>query len=224
MKKKFLIMIMMFLLTGCSVEYKAIIKENKVQETVKINGLDESEKVDNLDKLIANKTSSAINPYENKKVEGTEYYSVKKTEEGLSYKTNFSLNEYIESNAIMNCYEKTNLVKKDNYYLLTTTAKVECIETLKIENLTISLNVNYKVLEHNADSKFLNTYTWDIDRTNYINKPISIRFDISKKRESFLESIINNAGPLLIIVGIIGSVVLIVTVFVLGNNRKNNKI
>lgn len=85
-----------------------------------------------------------------------------------------------------------------------------------LDNLTININCKYKVLESNADSINGNIYTWNINRSNYMNKTIALSY---REKTNYDPMTIFSIG--LVVVCII---CLIIYLFVRGKYLKRNSL
>ena len=228
--KKSLLVILLLLLSGCSVEYNLTInKDLTINENVlasenenvliTMTGLDTKESIntlynkfkrDNLD----TKLSSSIN---NSKVKATVRGKHK------------SIDDYV-SNFTSDIYNEAIITREDSLVTLTFDQSIPLKSTgrnvLIYDDLKINISLPFKVKKHNADSVRGNTYTWNLDRDN-ATKNILISYDEKEYVDSFSLNLFNNTFNInysLITIGIIGFVVLVIVIVVFINNKKNNKV
>lgn len=219
--KTIIIMVTILLLTGCSPQYSLEIKNGKIKENLTIsNALTESNK-DQFMTIFANP-------------EKREYYKKEVIGNTVNYSYNYNFYEFENSNFINSCYDayKFYEVEDENYYVLQTSSQFKCYPLQisdfiikQYESLNISIKIDgYKVIENNADYVDGNTYNWKIDKTNYNNKSILLKFEKPSKKDGKKEQ--SNFNPLLIIVvilvvlGIIG----LILMYALNLNQKRNKL
>lgn len=179
----FLIAITLFL-TGCSVEYNVTIDE-VIQESVSIN-----ENIDwNAPAFIDEQGASETN----EKIEGLEYYDIENNGFSTTYKYDFTFNNYSRSRAINTCLKSVSLSEINNEYLLNTSGYFSCMDYYtEIEDIKINLTFgdNYIITANNADVVNNNILTWNINRNNYTDKYIQVRFK-DKEAEQEEEPIID---------------------------------
>lgn len=247
MNKKLIILgFFMIIFTGCTVDYNINI-DNVVKENISINlDQDEDENIDiysgqtaepvsfisRIKEINDTPTSVLSNQHvdiydSQNKVEGTLYYDSKINKKGnysLSLKSNFGLENLEYLNSVKNCYAKFVVLRNGNYVTLTTSEKNMCFEIYPIlDKININVKTRYNVIDSNAMSidKKNKTYTWTIDRGNYKNQYIYLKFDKSISSKSSKFSIFEVLGfvfsSILVICGII-------YLFVRHLIKKNNKI
>ena len=194
LKKIFLVLIGIFLMTGCAdVKYNInISKKMKVEEEVFITGTN----------------TYFANFYRNLPITIVEeYYNNKETmkplaENGYTFEINKdkgrypgilanksfnSLKEYKENTVFINqVFEDISLIENDKLITLETKNFLPYVEDesfgrYPISNLSIDIKLPYVVTENNADSynPKTNTFTWKID-SNTKDKEIKLTFDKSK--------------------------------------------
>lgn len=181
--KIFIILILMFFLTGCTVDYNLSISQNKIYETIIVQ-------TDNINidyKVLSTIKSDYGSNYEidydadpEECTDDNENCSVEEismTSFG-AYKTYNDFNKYIKSQAASDFYGDINISENNNIYTLIGTPKgqlesilndVNYISSLAKE-LKINITIPYKVTEHNATSIDGNTYTWIYNKSNLSNQ------------------------------------------------------
>lgn len=220
MKKKILILTVLVLtLTGCSAEYNLEINENSYNESVNIYLPKYDFSNDSINGILENKTPITQNGDEKK------YYSNSVSENDNNYIINENYNHSFDtitsSYFITRCYGGNVIKKRDNLITINTDSEFKCInmdDGAKVDSVQINIKTNQKVLSNNADAIKGNTYTWNINEDNYLNKPINMEIRI--KGKTFTNSQIEMA----IIFSIIVLVGALIYLFVKGKKEKNNSI
>lgn len=237
MKNKFLaLLVILFLTAGCDVTYNLDIDGSFVETTSiteDITNMNEDYNNINtaslfniyLQKPIPLSKNDIIQAYSDEKLKGVLYYEKKDistdAQKGMELKGNFSPIDFENSQLINFTYGTFSVENKDGIITLTTgnTAKI-FNQFSSLNNLTINITTDYKVLNSNADIVDGNTYTWNVNSTNYENKPISIKLDTSEDNSIFNNFQIQLALILLTII----LVALIIYFFVKKKGDKNNSI
>ena len=189
MKKKiFLILIILLITTGCNAEYNLNISNNNYDERIllNLNGLN------NKDIYIRDwKISTDIDEYRLEQDGGSNYeiqkgpYKFVNNNNYLIFSNSFVQNDYSNSTAVWSCYSKFTMINRNDNIILSTSQKNICYEKYThLENLTINITVDKKVISHNADRVNGNTYTWNINRSNYNKKGINLVIDDSIENNS----------------------------------------
>lgn len=202
-----LISILLFLVTGCSVEYQLTFNDNQLTEKIRIDASESSLTVDEMKQMLEEQLpENELQSYQtkvnkNKKIELTNKYSTK------TYKNSLILSQ---------CYTAYNFIESDQYYDLTTSQTFTCnpFDYMIIDELTVEIKTNHKVLSSNADEVKGNTYIWKLTQKNKEDKSIQIRFSKEK-----IESKIG-----LIILGIAVMIAIIILITFMIQRKSNNKI
>lgn len=218
MKKIFLILLF-FLLTGCSASYNLSIDEEITNENVSI--MIPKEVIDK--ETIQNQFSTNTPVYNNK----SDYYKEAITEDNNNYYINYSYNhktdQFKDSKFINLCYDDNEIEVDNSKISFSTGKKFKCInmdDGVHIDNIEINITTKLKVRKNNADKVKDNTYTWIINEDNYQNKPINLEI---KKPTTVRETIEGTTNGVLTIIIIIIFIVAIVVVGVIKvKQRKNN--
>ena len=131
-----------------------------------------------------------------------------------------------KNNSLINNLIKDSLIINDNNIII----HIDNIPNKFIENLdalSIIIKTDLSVTSNNADSTSDNTYTWNYDKTNNLNKSISLYIERPKKEEDTKNnSNKNNSNPkkdstvfsLIIVIGIY--LAIIITVINIFNKKK----
>lgn len=225
MKKKILLFILcFFLITGCDVKYDLTIDNDSYNETVTLSFLKSQNTYDEIATYLNNKTPISPNPsegvyYDSKIEEDDNYYN-------LVYNYNHNIDSFKQSYFVSNCYSNFQVESTDKQIVLSTDRQFLCFEGddgLSADSVEINITTKLKVLENNADVVNGNTYTWNIDSSNYENKPLEMTLQKSFEIEDVVPQ--NEASNLfLIIVIFILVIALLVFIFVRYKAKRNNNI
>ncbi len=226
--KKLSLLLILVLLTGCSVDYNLTINENnEFDESIYIQAENDSESQSLFNdpwpiKALYSDLDSGEYPEE---LEGVEYYKsnlvlnnnyyLKK----LSYKFN-SENIY-DNNSIKTCYESfyVNKDEKEKTISLSTSSKFLCMENYpSLNEVNIKINIANPVVTHNASKINGNTYEWNITRDNYENSGIIIKFKKEKEANEINRS--KTPSP---IIFIFLAVFFLILIGLIVYKTKNNK-
>ena len=223
MKKIILLVIFASFLTGCSATYNLEIYNNKVKEDMEYYDLNSDnwdtssyrEAVEySVDYPYPAFNSSEVHEDDSTKADGVEYYKSSfinepdKLGQKLSYHK-FNLSNFSDSFMVRRCYEFFNVLEEDDRIVISTSAKNTCFDQYPmLDDITIKLKTNHKVVSSNASTVSGYHYTWNISRENKDNANISI---ILKKNEyvfnyenEFVKKILTYGGIIVILV-VVGS-------------------
>ena len=232
MKKYFLLIACLFILTGCDASYELVIDDVNSTESI-IAKESESNHNEGIDMY--------IEPYEYysdialpvSKKDGTEltmegkknninYYKVSQLSDqfGLKFVGNLGSQSISNSN-IISSQTKKGQFKDNTFSWKVDISKLDVFKNYPIlDNLTISITVNDgKVIKNNADSVAGKTYTWYINRSNYKDKPIELQ--IRKSSQLVFHNIANN-NIKIIIVSIIIILLFFSFIYYVFKRRVNN--
>ena len=204
--KILLLIIFAFVLTGCSVDYNVEIYKNDV----KVNGTLLEENSDRWYEKVYDITYQEMVDL---KTTGDEYSPVidglyKIDEEGklgLGLKNKYKLDKsYISSPGISSCYKYFRVMEEDNKIILSSSLENLCFDEYKnLDNITINLKTNHKVVSSNADTVNGYHYTWNISRENKDDAAIQITLEKDKYIFNYENEFVKKIFYILIIVGII---------------------
>ena len=226
--KKIFIISLIFILTGCSVEYDLTINEDySISEKVVAQ-----EKTKKMESLTKSKGDNAVNYLYNMFKRNNITPTINTvTDISNTYTTVFTshddINEYA-SNFKSDIFKKVDVEKKNNIVTFTANQTIPLGNnsnySLIYDDLTIKINIPFKVIEHNADSVVGNNYIWKIDKNNKI-KNIKVTYNEGSKKNSININVNNKtyniSYAIIIISGIILTVAIIIVIVVI-NNKKNN--
>lgn len=176
MKK--LLLLSLLLLTGCSVEYNAYIGETEINESIELGTL--SIYNEWVPAYVDGQGASETN----EKVEGVEYYDLKKGNVSTTLTYDFPLQKYVNSNAINTCLQSASISKVGTgRYMLNTTQYFSCMDyypELTDININLTFADMFVITEHNADNINGNVLTWNVNESNYKNKHVQVMFETEK--------------------------------------------
>lgn len=181
MKKILGVVLLLFLLTGCDVEYNLKIDDNTYLEDININLPHTDGWKQTVNRMSKVNQISYINSSNEKN-----YYDIKSSNGySINYKYKFDSSSILHSEAINRCYNIVGLEDntEDNSMTFYTNTVFKCLYNdgrQVIDSATINIITPLKVLDNNADKVEGNKYTWVIDETNFENKPISIKMEKPK--------------------------------------------
>ena len=228
--KKILLLFLIILLSGCSVEYDLTINDDssinekvvakEVTNRMEANtGINEEQSVSYLyDMFNRNNLNTKISTT---------------NEENLTISTvtgsHKSIDKYVE-NFTSDIFEAANLSKKGNIVTLSFNQSKKISSTsaksLIYDDITVNITLPFKVIDHNADYYDRETYTWEIKKDEDLRK-IEIKYDQSDLKNSKSIGIGKykfNVRYSFIAIGVILFIILVIILFVYHNNKKNNKI
>lgn len=217
MKKIILLFLCLFLLTGCTVNYDLNITKSDMTEDISI-----SIPKSNLDK----ETKKFIKNNENIVYEGQDIFYKKNYKENKNnININYSYTHYednLANSKFLNwCYDKIKIDKTSETINISTSKTFKCLNhygEVKIDKAIINIKTKLKVISNNADEVHGNTYTWRINKDNYMKSPINIQLENKYQ-------ILNKASKeLFIIYGAIAVLIIILVLLIIFKLKRNNKI
>lgn len=223
MKKKIIFLaIILFILTGCEINYTLNIDKDNLIETTTAIGNPEGENEDfelssqtlydeYINKPIPTFNDVIIQAESNEKLKGITYYQTKdlsdNTNLGIEYSGVFNFDTITNSTIINYVYPDFSVKLKDDNLVLETGNRFKLFEQYpNLEKVTINIKTNKKVIFNNADKIKNHTYTWIITEDNYLNKPIklTLRQDKNLLSEFQIEALIA-----------LGTIIFIITIIIL---------
>lgn len=212
-KYKIIVLIMfLFLITGCDGGYKIEFYKNKVTESA--YAWYEKETLNNLSPY--DKTLEITSKYDDNGDFLTHDYKENIKKSGYSgikiTKKYNSLEDYKTNSKILgSCYLATNLTNHTDYITLKTTKEFTCYDEIEeFENIEIIVQTNHEVVEHNADKRKGHSYYWYINKENYKNKPISIKMEKNEYVWNYKNEAFKRLGLALLVVGLTTGIIYIV--------------
>lgn len=182
--KKLCLVFAILIVTGCSANYKLNINSNFVEEEASIKVPFDVIDANSLKKQATSRTAYDGNLYNfNEKKDSNNYL--------LNYSYKYGVGDYSKSTILQKCYEKSGIENTDDVFSISTSDRFNCIEMeddFYLDEVNVVIETDLKVLDNNADEKNGNTYIWNIDYSNYMNKPIVFKAEknIFDKAKSFV--------------------------------------
>ena len=240
-RKNYFLLLLIFLVSGCSVDYHITISGNTINEFVKIEeninnienntlfvgNLPYKDSIDNLYTIpqpVYNDSDS--NPYnEMEIIEGVAYYNKEMISSdsiyGININYNHEISNYIKANTINTCYNNVSVLENGSNIILSTSRENICFERYSIlDNINIYIKFDdekYKVINHNADNVNQNEYYWNINRNNYNNKSIVIELEELVAEKEYQDAML----ILTVIISVI--CVLAIVIFVVAKKQRESK-
>lgn len=213
MKKVKLLFLFTFvcLLSGCTAEYNVEIYNDEVRVDSSFVEKDSSK----WDELVFDTSYREII---NWKTTGDEsspvaegIYKISSDNElGIGLKNKYQLlGEYENSPGIKACYQYFKVIEEDENIILSTSLENKCFDEYPmLDDITINLKTNHKVVSSNADLVDGYHYTWNLSRENKDDAAILITIKkdeyIFNYENEFLKKILYTVGIIVIIVGVGG--------------------
>lgn len=184
MKKVIMVLVIfVFILTGCSSEYNLEINNSKIKENIKVEILDADipKEVPGIDVELNDRITPFINNnqypiFNNTKIK----YKKKVTKVGdltkVTLNHTYTHDEFRNSNTFKTCFENAEFKKTRKGYDLNFSGSFYCLYG---DSIKINVKTNNKVINHNADKVSGNVYTWVINDNNVKN--VDINLSLSKQ-------------------------------------------
>lgn len=164
--RKILFLLILLLLSGCSVDYNLdISSEGVFKET--IIGTISGEEYSNLGGTDVNPYQDILN-YSTPLIEDNGYYDkeIIDVDGNKEYYFTYTFNNnYQDSSVINSCYDNVLFEENDEVYYIKLTGEFKCLYSDKV---TVNVYTEHNVYDHNADeiNETGNIYTWTIDNKN----------------------------------------------------------
>lgn len=198
MKKCFLGVVLVFLLSGCTAEYNLTIddiNEMTYDESFQI-------KSSNLNEIsAAYNNATPTNAYDdedffsesNEKIPGVSYYEVNSYKKNniyyVDYHFKFPSNRFDHAAGLKTgFYDFTKTYNEDDKTITLDTGYFDASKFPNLEKLTINVKVLNEVVSHNADEVIGNTYQWTI--TDFENARLVLTYKEEEKSETKNQSVI----------------------------------
>ena len=226
--KLILIIIVMFLLSGCEANYSLYIDKDVFNETTtvlansgELNAYDSQtyltmkQKIDLYYKKYVDIVyqNPYYNPYLDDPQKGINYYNKELINNGkgygFKYSYNFNKENYLNSNIINTFFKNNNSVLNDNKYTLNVYTFNGFERYNDLTQVTINITTDLEVKKSNADSVYNNVYTWTITKDDALNKKIYLELvNINKLDKKTENKIIIIIILLIFIVGLLSYAIL----------------
>ena len=239
-KKLLLFFTVLFLITGCDATYNLEINGDEYKEDVTVLENNQAnfysgdypakEYLDyNLKYPISLDSNFVTYSESTEKVDGVDYYEVKDVSDndtvGINLKGKFNSDLFERSNMVVSNYNRFVKATIDGNMVLSTGERLKAFDQYStLNSVTINIKTNNKVVKHNADEVKGTTYTWYVDRSNYIDKSVYLEFKEQKKSTNKEEksSIFNSTILIIVLAIVIAGCIIALFIFI--KNRKNNKL
>ena len=188
MKRLIGLVCMLFILTGCSVNYNLNIDSNSITESISGNVLKSEYEVSDSDTSL-NDIYYFLNNDLNALFDTESVYLRTLEDKGNKINYNFSYtynNNYDRSNIINSCFENHLVEEDDDYLYIRLSGKFYCMYADKID---ISVTSSSAVIESNAKSVKGNTYKWVIKDSDNVNIFMNISKNLSYSSGKEVKSI-----------------------------------
>ena len=232
MKKKILTLILLiFMVSGCSVEVNLDISDNKIKESNDITVLENAIYTKEIlrtsfrDYIPIYASDLIVDTVPDQPFSDVLYYNKNTTDLGNGYRFNYSydfdIDKYGDARTIKDGFRDYSYSYRNDIISLSTDNEglIYFDEYPLLEEVTVNIKTDYLVEENNADSVNGNTYTWVFNKDS--KKSIDIVIDTSKSGDRVL-GIVNVST--VITIGVVIGIVLVILVILLIRNKKNNKI
>ena len=230
--KYFGLILIIFMMCGCTAEVNLEISDSKIKESVDITFYQDAIYTKDIIKasfrnyILIYARDVIVDAEEDRPFPNTKYYEKTETDLGNGYRFNYSydfnINEYEEARTIKDGFRSYNVsVDQDNGNISISTDNNGLLyfdDYPLLEEVRINIRTNYLVEENNADSVNGNTYTWIFDKDT--KKSINMLINTSTNNNSANIGIENVIFPIICIV----LFVFVVLLILFQKNNKNNKI
>lgn len=226
--KKLIFLCLIFVLTGCSVEYNLTINEDgSVEEKVVAEEI--TNRMQSSTRLKGDQAVNYLFNMFKRSDENIKLSSKSDSRNTYATVTNSldSLDEYKE-NFTSDVFNHVDIEKKDGVVSLTFDQTQmlggNSSRQLIYDDITVNINVPYVVKEHNADKTSGSTYTWYIKKNEDL-KTIKLSYEEGSKKDSInlkINGKTYNINYAVVVIGGIIVVLLVIISVVYVKNKKNN--
>ena len=210
--KYFIIIMILTILTGCSIDYNLYVTDNYIDENINISADDNSENIND-----ANKKYNPLHYSDD-----IEYNQTVKRKNGkiiVNLQYRYKLEEFKNANSFNQGFYNRNVSLEDNIININLSDFSGFAPTVDFD---IKVKTKNEVIESNADIVKGNTYIWHVDGKNKDKLKIDIKI---KRGTAKNESIFEQYSVLLYIIGAIILFVVIFSIRLFVKKRKeSNKI
>ena len=185
--KYFFLIICLFLLSGCSVDYHLNIdKDFSFNETVVMSASNEADisVISSYNSYLPINVDADDSVLFENKIDGVEYYELKKTTDNSRLKLyyDFDYEKFNHSMIANSCYQYVTVMKDGKDLILSTSREFLGFDVYdNLENVKVTLTSTYKLNETNADETDGHNYIWYITRENANNKYLYLSLDTTKR-------------------------------------------
>lgn len=210
-----LIVMCLFLLTGCSATYDLYIGDRLTDDIFVFEDNDVLNDLDYYDMYDENDDNLNSLSYQIFSLEKGFNYDrqeiAKDDVSGYRYNYTYSYDRFNEKSMINDCYQEIKISRKDKI-VIETSDEFNCFDKYTmLDNVDVNIHYNGVLISTNADNYDNGVYTWNITKDNYLNKKIYLELEISKENHWFE-----------IIGGLVFLVLVIISVAIVYRNKKKN--
>lgn len=221
-KLKLIIMLpLLILLSGCTVDYNLEIKNDTATETVNFTKPNSEYSTSDINSelgLLIGFNKDETNSYA--------FYNMNKiigdSESGLTFSYDFKANTFTyQSTFISSCYDSVNFKYTDIIISLTTSKTFKCWDANLNSAFKINIKTDLTVTNNNADNHSGNIYTWNMD-PSITDKPIVIELlrDTANSNNQTNNSLSETLPVVFIAIGVI--IIGGMTYFIINKIQNNN--
>lgn len=210
--KYFIIIMILTILTGCSIDYNLYVTDNYIDENININADDNSENIND-----ANKKYNPLHYSDD-----IEYNQTVKRKNGkiiVNLQYRYKLEEFKNANSFNQGFYNRNVSLEDDIININLSDFSGFAPTVDFD---IRIKTKNEVIESNADIVKGNTYIWHVDGNN----KDKLKIDIKIKRGTAKNiSIFEQYSIILCIVGLILLFIIVFSIiFIVKKRKESNKI
>ena len=223
-KYLFLILVIM-LFSGCTVKYNLNI-DNDLSVTEKVEAIEQESVVKTTTGMKGDKAVNylydifkrdEIDINLSSKIEG-------KNVIGIASAAYDTIDEYADS-FTSDIFEEADLSKSDNIYSLSFKQSEKLSSKLSnapmYDKVEVNITLPYKVISHNADKVYKDTYTWYLEKDQEL-RTLKIKFNTSS-RKGYIDFFNLNIKYSYIVLTIFIVIIISIVTVVYINNKKNNR-
>lgn len=227
MKKIVYMIFVLFLLTGCSVEYNLELKDDTFYEEISFNIPNVSDNISDYNYLKEQDFYAVFS--KNGMKEYKKETEIKDNVGIANLSFSYIGKNYDDAVVFDQCFDVHNVLLDDNKYYISTNGQFKCmtVDYIEADKVVINFKTEYDVIDHNADDVNDNIYSWEFNDSNFNNKQIKLVVDKTSHEISEKEvNVADRNDTLLLIGGIIGGILLlalvvaiVIKIFGKANNR-----
>ncbi len=188
MKRIFLFLVIILLVTGCTNQYNLVITKDSIEEDI-ISTIpyDSIPKLSEFAAQVGAERDDPVTPF----IQNDQYpffnnnqvkYDKKVTQNNNTYfvemQHNYTFNEFLNSRAYNQCFEKPSFTFDSDVYSFNMSGQFYCLYGNEV---TINIKTDNRVISSNADSVDNNVYTWVFNDKSSDRKSIKLAFRTDKK-------------------------------------------
>lgn len=214
---------LLIFITGCDATYNLKINENSFDEEVNFSV---SKDLVDYDIILSYYNSKIPISLDSSNNNDTFYKALLDSDDNnyyLKYHYKHDINTLEDSYFINNCYSDFNFKEEDNQFVISTDQNFKCIygdDGTEIDSVLINIVTDLKVSFNNADQVVGNTYSWKVDKTNYLNKPINIVME-KEKDNTITETESKTSFNYFSIIPIFAIIGIVIVILLIKNYRSN---